>query len=165
MKARVTITAATFALAGCLAMFGCSSGEPASDSGAAPEPAQSEPAQQQESKAEAKYAVSIDDCKVTTDYSGKPAIVVTYSFTNNADKATAFMTAISAKCFQNGVELDFGVVEDADAQSGMNEIKPGATTTVQEAYLLDDESDVTVECTELISLSDDILAEKTFSVA
>lgn len=169
MKTRAAVLAFACAVVGCLALFGCSSSEPASDAGQpSGEPQQaSQPADaaKDEPQAESKYAVTIDDCKVTTDYRGKPAIVVTYTFTNNSDKATAFMTAISAKCFQNGVQLDYAVVEDADGQSGMNEIKPGATTTVDQSYLLDDESDVSAECTELISLSDDILAEKTFSVA
>ena len=63
------------------------------------------------------------------------------------------------------MQLDSAIVNDIDSQSTMNEIKPGATTTVQWAYLLDDQSDVSVECTELISFSDAVLAEKTFSVA
>ena len=56
-------------------------------------------------------------------------------------------------------------MSDIDSQSSMNEIKSGATTTVQQAYLLDDQSQVSVECTELISLDDTVLAEKTFDVA
>ncbi len=169
MKARVTIAAASLALAGCLALFGCSSGgsedKPAADQGGSEPASQPADEQKQEPAEEAKYAVTIDDCAVTEDYSGAPAIVVTYTFTNNAEKATPFMTAISAKCFQNGVELDTAIVQDIDAQSALNEVKPGATTTVQEAYLLDDQSDVSVECTELISLDDTVLAEKTFPVA
>ncbi len=112
-----------------------------------------------------EYAVTIDDCTTTTDYAGEPAIVVTYTFENNSDKATSFMVAIDDECYQNGVQLDFAVVDDADSQSSMNDVKPGASTTVQKAYLLDDESDVTVECKELISFDDVMLAEKTFSVA
>ena len=107
---------------------------------------------------------TIADCPVTADYSGETAIVVTYTFTNNSDKATAFFTAVSAKAFQNGVQLDTGIVQDIDAQSSINEIKSGATTTVQQAYLLDDQSEVSVECTELISFDDTVIAEKTFSV-
>ena len=125
------------------------------------------PASDQADQAEpqAKYAITIDDCRVTEDYSGAPAIVVTYTFTNNSDEAESFMVAIADKCFQNGVQLDFGIVDDIDSQSSMNEIKPGASITVEKAYVLDDQSDVTVECTELISFSDEVLAEKKFPVA
>lgn len=152
-------------MTGCLALFACSGG---SDEATNEAPATDTPQQatQQEPEKEAsKYAVSIDDCTVTTDYSGKAAIVVTYTFTNNSDKATAFFTAVSAKAFQNGVQLDTGIVQDVDAQSSVSEIKSGATTTVQQAYLLDDQSEVSVECTELISFDDTVIAEKTFSVA
>ena len=165
MKKRFAMMAAACAVAGCLGMFGCSSG------GSEPEATDQPEEPQQASKAEeapaeeAKYAVTIDDCTTTTDYSGKSAIVVTYTFENASDEAQSFMVAISAKCFQNGVQLAPAIVEDIDAQSTMNDVKPGASTTVQQAYLLDDQSDVTVECSELISFDNEILAEKTFSVA
>lgn len=149
-------------MVGCLSMFACSSSNKTSDAGSG-EPAQQ--VQQEPAKKESKYAVSIDDCTVTSDYSGKPTIVVTYTFTNNSDKAVPFFTAISAKAFQNGVELDTGVVKDIDVQSTLNEIKSGATTTVQQAYVLDDQTEVLVECSELISLDDTIIAEKKFAVA
>ncbi|WP_172623334.1 DUF5067 domain-containing protein [Arabiibacter massiliensis] len=132
---------------------------------AATDAGQPVPASGSDEGKQAKYAVSIDDCQVTQDYSGAPAIVVTYTFANNSDKPQSFIVAVSAKAFQNGVQLDTGIVQDIDAQSSMNEVKPGATATVQMAYALDDQSDVSVECTELISMDDAVLAQKTFSVA
>lgn len=167
MKKSLVGTVLAVSIAGCLALTACSSGssnEPAQTEGEN-QPVQ---AQQGEQKA-AKYEVSIDDCAVTADYTGASAIVVTYTWTNNSDKATMFDVAISADAYQNGVELDFGTISSSDTnfdtRSAMKEIKPGATQTVQKAYLLSDESEVTVECTQLISFDDTILAEKTFSVA
>lgn len=154
---------ACFALVGCFALAGCSSSG-GSSSSASSDAAEVTPASSTE-QASAKYDVSIDDCQVTTDYSGKPAIIVTYTWTNNSEKATSFMVAIDAATFQNGVELGTAIASDLDSQAYMSEIKPGATTTVQQAYLLNDQSDVTVECSELISFDDTIIAEKTFSVA
>ena len=164
MKKRFATMAAACAVAGCLGMFGCSSGTSESQPADEPqEPQQAQPADEAPAQ-EANYKVSIDDCTVTTDYADKPAIVVTFTFENASDKAQSFL-AISAKCFQNGVQLDTAIVDDIDAQSIINEVKPGAVATVQQAYLLDDQSEVTVECSELASFDDEILAEKTFSVA
>ncbi|WP_165246892.1 DUF5067 domain-containing protein [Adlercreutzia sp. ZJ141] len=115
--------------------------------------------------AEVPYVVSIDNCELTTDYEGNPAIVVTYTWTNNSENAQAFDVAIDDKAFQNGVQLDFAVVDGMDASASWNEVKPGSTNTVQQAFLLDDQSDVTIECTELFSFDNTIIAEKTFSVA
>ncbi|WP_165044233.1 DUF5067 domain-containing protein [Adlercreutzia sp. ZJ138] len=115
--------------------------------------------------AEVPYVVSIDNCELTTDYQGNPAIVVTYTWTNNSENAQAFDVAIDDKAFQNGVQLDFAVVDGMDASASWNEVKPGSTNTVQQAFLLDDQSDVTIECTELFSFDNTIIAEKTFSVA
>ena len=114
--------------------------------------------------ATSEYAVSIDECFVTTDYMGKPAAVVTYTFTNNSDEAKSFMVAINAQAFQNGVELSTTTISGSDAwENQMKEVKSGASITVQKAYELDDqENDLVVECTELISFNDSILASKTF---
>ena len=159
MRKKIGTLAAACALAACVGLFGCSSGGSEAPSGEKADDAA------QAAQKESKYAVSIDECTVVQDYAGKAAIVVTYTFTNNAEKAVPFFTAVSAKAFQNGVQLDTAIVSDIDSQSSMNEIKSGATTTVQQAYLLDDQSQVSVECTELISLDDTVLAEKTFDVA
>lgn len=113
---------------------------------------------------EAEYLVTIDGVTVTTDYSGDPAIVVEFTFTNNSDEATSFAVACYAKAFQNGVQLDSAYVTDVDSNY-TTELKPGASVTVRRAYSLSDESDVTVEVEEFLSLDDTILAEATFSVA
>lgn len=165
MRKALAGAVAAVSMAGCLSLFACSSGSDGASTDAPTADAPQQATQQESGQEASKYAVSIDDCTVTADYSGASAIVVTYTFTNNSDKAVPFMTAISAKAFQNGVQLDTAIVEDIDAQSTMNEIKSGATTTVQQAYVLDDQSDVSVECTELISFDDTVLAEKTFAVA
>lgn len=165
MRKALAGAVAAVSMAGCLSLFACSDGSDGASTDAPTADAPQQATQQESGEEASKYAVSIDDCTVTADYSGASAIVVTYTFTNNSDKAVPFMTAISAKAFQNGVQLDTAIVEDIDAQSTMNEIKSGATTTVQQAYVLDDQSDVSVECTELISFDDTVLAEKTFAVA
>lgn len=111
-----------------------------------------------------KYEVSIDSATTTTDYSGAPALVVTFTWTNNSDSDTSFATALYAKCFQNGVQCETAVVSGMDSNY-LTQLKPGSTTTVQQAYELSDTSDATIEVTELISLKNEILAEQTFSVA
>lgn len=127
--------------------------------------AESETAEGEEKGGSSDYAVTIDGFELAEDYSGEAAIVVTFTFTNGSDEDTSFLSAIHAKCFQNGVQLDTAIVSDIDSGSTLNELKPGATTTVQEAYKLDDESEVTVECVEFLSFNDEVIAEKTFSLA
>ena len=115
-------------------------------------------------KSDLKYDVSILGGEVVSNYLGEPALVVTYSYTNNSDKAAAFDIALDAQCFQNGLELDSTIVEGYDLVT-TSELKPGATTEVKKPYALADESDVTVEVREMISFSDDIIAESVISVA
>ena len=113
----------------------------------------------------AAYGVTIDGCRVTEDYQGNPAAVVTYTFTNNSDEATSFMVALYPKVFQNGVELGTAIGSDWDSEKYSSDVKPGSSTTVEMGYALEDMSDITVEVEELLSFSDAVLAEQTISLS
>ena len=76
------------------------------DSGSATEP---QAAEQSASDA-AACGVTIDGCRVTEDYQGNPAAVVTFHLhETHSDEATSFMVALYPKVFQNGVELGTAV--------------------------------------------------------
>lgn len=76
-----------------------------------------------------------------------------------------FSTAFSAKAFQNGVECDdLTVVDGVDKKKLLSKIKPGATLEVQEAYVLDGDSDVSIEVGPWISIGESSKVTKTFSV-
>ena len=113
--------------------------------------------------ADAPYSVTIDGAEKVTDYGGDPAVVITYTWTNDSDKATSFIVALNAECFQNGVECSPAVVSGLGTES-MNEVKPGATATVKRAYALTDSSPITVEVSELLSMDDVVLAEAQFDL-
>lgn len=59
-----------------------------------------------------KYAVKITGVEKTEDRSGNPALVVHYSYTNNSDEALRFISAVKAKVFQDGIQLDEGIPSD-----------------------------------------------------
>ena len=161
------VVALAAAVAAPLALTACGGGasEPQADAGA-PAGEQAQEAEPEEEAPASDYAVTIDGSTVTTDYEGNPAMVIDFSFTNNSDEATSFAVACSQKAFQNGVQLETAIVMDEDLGNGyMAEIKPGATTQARLAFSLTDESEVTVEVSELFSLDDTILAEATFPVA
>lgn len=161
----LVVTLALVAATSPLALAGCNGSDAGDDAPAAEQPAEEQTEQPAEEQASSKYVVTIDGSTVTTDYEGKPAIIVDYTFTNNSDDATSFAVACSQKAFQNGVQLETAVVLDDLGNGYLAEIKPGATTSARMAYSLADESDVTVEVKELISFDDTILAEATFPVA
>lgn len=143
-------------------LCGCSS-EGGESSGGGSDSAGTE--RQDEQQAESDYIVEIGEGTLAEDYEGKPVLLVEFTWTNNSEDATSFLIAINAQGFQNGVELDTAIMMDVDTSDSMKEIKPGATQTVQQAYVLDGDSEVTVECTELISFDDTILASKNFAIA
>ena len=113
------------------------------------------------------YEVTIDGYELAEDYEGKPSIIITYSWVNNSDKTISALVALSDKVFQNGVQLESTVVLDpeVDTNAAMSDVKPGYGNTYQFAYVLSDDSDVTVEVSELISFDESLLAETTFSIS
>lgn len=134
--------------------------------GAAAEAAQEDTAAADAQQTEATYVVTIDEAAMGIDYQGEKAAVITYTFTNNSDKACNFMTTIGAKAFQDGVQLEGAIgVDGVDSQDLMKDIKPGKSITVQQAYVLaDTKNPVEVEVTELFDFSDELIAQKTFNL-
>lgn len=154
------------AMGAVLALVGCDAGSGAGggSAGSENEPVPAEQAQPA-TTVESDYAVTIDAARVTQDYEGNPAVVVTYTFTNNSDDTTSFLVALNAQVFQNGIQLDAAyMVDDVDVSSTMTNIKPGASIQVEEVYALNDMSDIEVEVSELFSFSDELLASRTFTL-
>lgn len=105
------------------------------------------------------YKCVVKKAEKYTDYTGKDAILITYEFTNNSNKNTFFDMALYAKAYQGGVNLDTTYI-DAETNT-FTEIKPGVTIEVQEAYALrDTTTEIEIEISELISLSDDKIVTK-----
>ncbi len=124
--------------------------------GAATKHSDSIPASTQTATAEKKadvqkYAVTVDETKVATDYKGNPAVVISYTFTNNDEKPASFMIATSEKLFQDGVELERAILSDHSVDSGaaVKDIKKGASVKVQSAFVLTSKSEVELTVTPL----------------
>lgn len=114
------------------------------------------------------YEIKIKDATFTTDHDNKKVIIINYDFTNNSEKSASALWALGSKAFQNGIELESAILimNDAyDASTAQKEIKPGVTIeNCQTAFVLDDNSPVEFEMTELISFDDENKLVKTFEV-
>lgn len=105
---------------------------------------------------------SIEDCIVrikdyrltTATYSEgeKPVLLIKYEFYNNSDEEKSFGDMFNDKVFQNGVECSSTFVYDNkdfyDSSSSQKDVLPGYTYEADKAYVLSDDSDVTVKVTE-----------------
>lgn len=111
------------------------------------------PAPQSGSGVLGDYSVSIGDCDITQDYDGNPVAIVTYNWTNNSANVTSFESVFNTQVFQNGIQCDSAFLSvDYDSASASENIKPGITLPVQEAYSLqDNKNSFDVEVTELFS--------------
>ena len=114
------------------------------------------------------YNIVIESCRLATDYSGAPIVIVKYKFTNNDDDSASFAWSVSAEVYQDGIGLNECFLADDSANYSTDnqykEIKKGATLSVEVAYKLNDTTtDIEVEVSELISFSNKKVT-KTFSI-
>ena len=106
------------------------------------------------------YKCIVKGAEKCKDYAGKDAVLITYDFTNNSKNAISFDVALDAAAYQEGVGLETAIL-DEDTDLLDVEIKPGVTKEVRKAYLLrNTSSEVEIEMSELISLSDDEIVTK-----
>ena len=112
------------------------------------------------------YTVVIKSATVTTDYEGNPAIVVNYNWTNGSTETKMALTAVLAKAFQDGVQLDSAMMlSDNYAPNTATELKPGASLGVQAAFVLrNTTSPVEFELSEAFAFDNDQVVAKTFDI-
>ena len=124
---------------------------------------ESEASEEKEQASASDVAVTIDNATLGQDYDGQPVVIVTYTFTNvSSDEPKSFMVSCVADVYQNGVECELAFVTDLEGDSSAK-VKKGSSNTLQQAYLIQDRSDVEVEVKELFSWDDVVLASATFS--
>lgn len=118
-------------------------------------PKEKESSEEEEPVVESSITVKVLGHSLTKDDDGNSVIIVDYEFSHTEEEAVSFMIAVSATLFQNGVELSNAYIAGDPNYDGANsrkDIKSGAVLTVQEAYVLYDETnEVEVEISELFA--------------
>lgn len=117
------------------------------------------------------FTVSIDKAEITTSRNNQKSMLVTYTFKNGSNKTVTFDDVLSAEAYQNDTACRQAAMEDQtyDIETMLAEVKPGETATVYEAYVLQDDSDLTVRVskdgqTEEEEQNDTTMITRTFKV-
>lgn len=115
-----------------------------------------------------QYEVSIGELEFVQDYTGAPAILIHFTFTNNSEENKSAVFTLDCQAFQNGIGLKNATTMDDSVHKSedlMKEIQPGATIELTEAYLLSsDTAPVEFYITEAISFDDTKLG-KIFEIS
>lgn len=131
-----------------------------------------EPSKTQENRGKiGDFTVSIDKAEIKDSSKGKKSMLVTYTFTNGSKKTVMFDQVLSAEAYQNDTACPQASMKDQtyDIENILTEVKPGETSTVYEAYVLQDDSDLTVRVskagqTEQQEQNDTTMITRTFKV-
>ena len=123
-----------------------------------PEKSQPKGEQDMEGDLKTMHVKIVSVARSNNDYNNQPTVLVTFEWTNNTDKNNSFAVLASPQVFQNGQALDVAVYSENpagyDANSEFAEVQPGATGTVTIGYVLGDDSEVTVDVTDLFDPGD-----------
>ncbi|KFI50220.1 DUF5067 domain-containing protein [Bifidobacterium biavatii] len=145
-----------------------SQGQSSSSSGKSETKTETKGEQDMEGDLKDLHVKIVSAAKSDNDYEGKPTVLVTYEWTNKTDKNNSFAVLAHPQVFQNGQALDTAVYaetpESYDANSYMAEVQPNATGTATIGYVLKDDSAITVDVTDLISLDDATKVTYTFEL-
>lgn len=92
-----------------------------------------------------------------TDYEGNPCLFVHYSFKNTGEENLVPMAAVALKATQNGSDCLAAVVMDANEEidNYMQEVEPGKEVQVCQAYTVPDNTEVTIEASELVTIDEE----------
>ncbi len=152
-----------------LTIVGCSNGGTTTDQGTAPiESSSTQSTNESSTPVEegtlGNFKVEFGEAKkVTSTYIEGDLLEVTYTFTNNSEDTVSADGVLMVKAYQDGIEID---TEFDTALTGDNEsksIKPGASLECKRLFKLTSNSDVEVEATEFLGLTNDIVS-KTFKL-
>lgn len=103
------------------------------------------------------FTVEYTRHEVGEDYEGNPCLIYYFNFTNNGEEAASAAVTSYIQCFQNGVECEMAILMDENEgiDNSMKDIQPGKTIEVANAYLLEDNSEITLEASDWVSFSDE----------
>lgn len=113
-----------------------------------------------ESKPTEESNIKMVSWELSKDYSGAETLVIEYEWTNTSDKEANFMTTFSSKVYQNGIECEGAIMVDGvDTQKQLNDIQPGVTYNITEAFVLQDKTTANLIVKTLFG-SDNLINEK-----
>lgn len=100
------------------------------------------------------YHIEIGGLEAVRDAEGRPAVIVTYTWTNNSEATASAMVMLLERAYQGEQPLAEAQLgwPGYNAKSASQNVPPGGSATVQRAYLLAEEGEpVTCAVSEFLS--------------
>lgn len=113
------------------------------------------------------FEVEIIGAKAVKSFDGKPAVTITYHWTNNSDQTESFMTAFQDEVFQDGIQLQMSMMDSSEADLDMTatlDIKPGKSLDITQAYELRNDSKTIEVEVSIFSVGNEPIVKKTFTL-
>ena len=110
-----------------------------------------------------KAPVTITNVSFGENYDGAKTIVIEYNWTNLSDDSASFDLEFTDAVYQNGLECEKAYVADDTSNDISAKIRPGASITFTQAYMIREENvDFEVEVTKWL-FSDNICLNQTIT--
>ncbi len=110
------------------------------------------------------YHIRIGAAQKAKDHSKQDVLIVTYEWTNHSESETAFLLAFDVKAYQNGTACsEAAPIDGLDTQKLTANVAPENSLVLHNAFLLRDDSTVTVEVTPRMDLDAEEIVIKTYA--
>jgi len=101
------------------------------------------------------YHIEIGALEEVRDMEGRPAVILTYTWTNNSEATASAMVMLLARAYQGDRRLEeaqLGQRAGYESHSASRNVEPGGSAKVQRAYRLEEEGGaVTFAVSEFLS--------------
>ena len=101
------------------------------------------------------YSIKYASHEISTDFSGKPCLLLFYDYTNLSEYPAGALIDVSMQVLQHGKVRPAAIPDTfvSETDSYLKEVEPGETARICQAFSLEDLSDVTIQVYEGNSLS------------
>lgn len=110
------------------------------------------------------YHIEIGEAVLTEDAEGEPAVIFSYTWSNNSEAAASAMVMLIERAYQGDGQLASAQVEGSasyDPDAAARPVQPGGALTVQRAFRLNDDSrKLEFEVSEFLSRTKDAVTKE-----
>lgn len=110
-----------------------------------------------------KDKIILKSARIAKDTSGKDAVVFNFTWSNNSEETSSFIEKFIVKAFQDGEELEMGILLNINNDNNMKKIRSGnAINDIEMGFytITDSKGDIEIEISEFLDFDGEPLELK-----
>lgn len=104
--------------------------------------------------------------RISKDFGENPCVLIYYDYTNHTNTPSSAMVNVKLTAYQNGTPLEATITAEKDSaiDQYFAEVRPEQTVNVCQVFLLNDQSDITLEASDAFGLDGGVVSQQILKV-